>query len=49
MLPEGGAHAFIALLFLLTGEWFAFLVNVPLLAYNINKCAFSLPIASRLG
>ncbi|TEB38474.1 ER-derived vesicles protein ERV14 [Coprinellus micaceus] len=37
VLPEYGAHAFLALLFLLWGQWTAFLWNVPLLAYNGNK------------
>ncbi|EKM53449.1 uncharacterized protein PHACADRAFT_259844 [Phanerochaete carnosa HHB-10118-sp] len=36
-LPEGGAHAFLALCFLLSGQWTAFLLNAPLLAWNINK------------
>ncbi|PPQ88460.1 hypothetical protein CVT25_011586 [Psilocybe cyanescens] len=37
VIPEYAAHAFLALLFLLTGQWTSFLWNVPLLAYNINK------------
>jgi len=37
VLPENIAHAFLALLFLLSGQWIAFLFNAPLLAYNINK------------
>ncbi|EJT51508.1 ER to golgi family transport-related protein [Trichosporon asahii var. asahii CBS 2479] len=31
------AHAFITLLFLLSGQWLAFLINAPLVAYNVNK------------
>lgn len=38
VIPEYAAHGFIAVLFLLTGNWTAFLWNVPLLAWNINKC-----------
>lgn len=37
MLPEYGAHAFLTLLFLLTGNWTALLFNAPLLGWNINK------------
>lgn len=40
VLPEHIAHAFLTLLFLLSGQWVAFLLNAPLLAFNINKCAF---------
>lgn len=37
VLPENIAHAFLTLLFLLSGQWFAFLLNLPLMLYNINK------------
>lgn len=37
-LPEMAAHAFLTILFLLTGQWLALLFNIPLLAYNVNKC-----------
>ncbi|KIL68811.1 hypothetical protein M378DRAFT_21735 [Amanita muscaria Koide BX008] len=37
ILPEYGAHAFLALCFLLSGQWFALLLNIPLVAYNVNK------------
>ncbi|KAF8739270.1 hypothetical protein AX14_010245 [Amanita brunnescens Koide BX004] len=37
VLPEYGAHAFLALCFLLFGQWTALLLNAPLLAYNANK------------
>ncbi|EMD33096.1 hypothetical protein CERSUDRAFT_118154 [Gelatoporia subvermispora B] len=37
VLPENIAHAFLSLLFLISGQWVAFLLNAPLLAYNINK------------
>ncbi|EAU91465.2 ER-derived vesicles protein ERV14 [Coprinopsis cinerea okayama7 len=37
VLPEYGAHAFLSLLFLLFGQWTAFIWNLPLIAYNANK------------
>ena len=37
VLPEIGAHAFLTVLFLFTGQWIAFLLNAPLLAMNVNK------------
>lgn len=37
VLPEMIAHAFLTLLFLLFGQWLAFLLNVPLVAFNVNK------------
>lgn len=37
VLPENIAHAFLTLLFLLSGQWFAFLLNLPLMLYNANK------------
>ncbi|KAJ3575062.1 hypothetical protein NP233_g1340 [Leucocoprinus birnbaumii] len=37
VLPENAAHAFLALLFLISGEWTALLLNLPLVAWNINK------------
>ncbi|KIK09209.1 hypothetical protein K443DRAFT_671692 [Laccaria amethystina LaAM-08-1] len=37
VLPEYGAHAFLALLFLLSGQWTAFAFNLPLIAFNVNK------------
>ncbi len=36
-LPEMAAHAFITVLFLLSGQWLAFLLNAPLVAFNGNK------------
>ena len=32
-----GAHAFLTTLFLVTGQWIALIVNVPLVSYNVNK------------
>ncbi|KZO96137.1 cornichon [Calocera viscosa TUFC12733] len=37
VLPEMIAHCVLTMLFLLCGQWFTFLLNVPLVAYNINK------------
>jgi hypothetical protein len=36
ILPEAVVHAFVTIVFLLNGFWFAFALNVPLLAYNAN-------------
>lgn len=35
------AHAFLTLLFLLSGQWLAFLLNAPLVAFNVNKCVLA--------
>ncbi|SCU83814.1 LAME_0C06788g1_1 [Lachancea meyersii CBS 8951] len=35
--PEAILHGAISLSFLLTGHWFVFLINLPLLAFNANK------------
>ncbi|EIM85081.1 cornichon [Stereum hirsutum FP-91666 SS1] len=37
VLPENIAHAFLTTLFLLSGQWIAFLLNAPLLVFNANK------------
>ncbi|KAF5380380.1 hypothetical protein D9615_004718 [Tricholomella constricta] len=37
VIPENAVHAFLALLFLLSGQWMAFAFNAPLLAFNTNK------------
>lgn len=37
VLPEMLAHAFLTLCFLLSGQWLAFLLNAPLVGYNVNK------------
>ncbi|EMR11254.1 hypothetical protein PNEG_00285 [Pneumocystis murina B123] len=37
ILPEAIIHAFSTLLFLFSRHWLPFLLNFPLLAYNINK------------
>jgi len=37
VLPEMIAHTAFTMLFLLCGQWFTFLLNVPLVAYNVLK------------
>jgi len=37
VIPEYAAHAFLAFLFLVSGQWIALLWNLPLLAWNVNK------------
>ena len=37
-LPERSAHAVLTLLFLLNGQWIALAINLPLFAFNANKC-----------
>ncbi|KTW30861.1 hypothetical protein T552_00572 [Pneumocystis carinii B80] len=37
ILPEAIIHAFSTLLFLFSRHWLPFMLNLPLLAYNINK------------
>ena len=36
-LPEAALQGFLAILFLVNGFWFPFLLNLPLLAYNVRK------------
>jgi hypothetical protein len=37
VLPEMMAHAFLSFMFLINGSFIAFAINLPLIAYNINK------------
>jgi len=37
ILPENGAQAFLTVLFLFSGQWLTFIINLPLMAFNINK------------
>lgn len=37
IIPEASLQAFLTLLFLVKGFWFPFLLNAPLLAYNVRK------------
>jgi hypothetical protein len=46
VLPENIAHAFLTTLFLLSGQWTAFFLNAPLVAFNANKCVFFVLLAS---
>lgn len=36
-IPEASVHAFLTVLFLVNGFWFVFLLNLPMLAFNVNK------------
>jgi hypothetical protein len=38
VLPENAAHAALTVLFLLFGQFVAFLLNLPLVLYNANRC-----------
>lgn len=37
IVPEAALHGLISALMLLNGYWFVFLLNLPILAYNLNK------------
>lgn len=37
VLPEMAAHSFLTVCFLTGFQWIAFILNAPLLAYNVNK------------
>jgi len=37
VLPNYIAHAVLTILFLLTGKWWTFLFNLPLLCYNVKR------------
>ncbi|KAG5636579.1 hypothetical protein H0H81_007587 [Sphagnurus paluster] len=37
VVPENAVHGSLAILFLLSGQWVAFALNAPLVAYNVNK------------
>ena len=39
IVPEAAVHAFLTLLFLVNGYWLAFVLNLPLLAFNGKKYA----------
>ena len=54
VLPENIAHAFLTLLFLLSFQVVALLINAPLVAYHANKCAaptlaFAAELSTRPG
>jgi len=37
VLPEYFLHGFFTLLFLLCGQWVSLIINLPLLAYHVNR------------
>ena len=37
MLPEYFLHLLVNILFLVAGEWFTILLNLPLIAYHIHR------------
>lgn len=37
VLPEYVIHLFMTVIFLMCGEWITVLINIPLLAYNVNR------------
>jgi protein cornichon len=37
IIPEAAVHAFLTAIFLINGYWLAFVLNVPLLAWNAKK------------
>ncbi|KAJ3575050.1 hypothetical protein NP233_g1341 [Leucocoprinus birnbaumii] len=37
VLPENLAHAFLTVLFLISGQWTAFFLNLPLVLWNADK------------
>ena len=37
VLPEYFVHIVFNFVFIIAGEWFTVLLNVPLIAYNINR------------
>ncbi|CAF1240982.1 unnamed protein product [Adineta ricciae] len=48
IIPEYATHAFINLLFLLGGQWFTLFLNMPLIAFHINKFR-NRPVMSGFG
>ncbi|TIB71143.1 cornichon [Wallemia mellicola] len=37
VLPEAAFHGFLTILFLICGQWLTFIINAPLLGFNIRK------------
>lgn len=37
IIPKAAVHGVLSILFLLHGYWFVFLLNLPLLAFNVDK------------
>jgi len=48
VLPEYALHVFFNLLFLISGEWLSLLLNLPLIAYHINRYR-TRPVISGVG
>jgi hypothetical protein len=48
VLPEYGIHIFFNLLFLISGEWFSLLLNIPLIAYHVLRYK-NRPVMSGVG
>ncbi|CAF1166224.1 unnamed protein product [Adineta ricciae] len=48
IIPEYATHAFINLLFLFGGQWFTLFLNMPLIAFHINKFR-NRPVMSGFG
>lgn len=46
VLPENITHAFLTLLFLLSGQWVAFILNLPLVLFNANKYELRLALCT---
>ncbi|RUP43223.1 cornichon [Jimgerdemannia flammicorona] len=46
VLPEMGAQAFLFLMFLLNGSWIAALINLPLVAFNVQKNIYGFCVSS---
>jgi hypothetical protein len=37
IIPEAAVHGFLTFLFLINGYWVALILNLPLVAFNVNK------------
>jgi len=48
VLPEYGLHLFFNILFVFSGEWFSLVLNIPLIAYHINRYR-TRPVMSGVG
>jgi protein cornichon len=48
IIPEYGIHFIMNVLFLIGAEWITLLINMPLIAYHINKF-LTRPVMSGLG
>ncbi|KAL0267480.1 UNVERIFIED_CONTAM: hypothetical protein PYX00_009735 [Menopon gallinae] len=48
VIPEYGLHIIFNFLFLTAGEWFSLFINVPLIAYHINRLR-TRPVMTGLG